>query len=147
MRKIDLELIVGLFLLVGIIALSYISVKLGKMEWVGGGGYQVIAIFSSAGGLKVGAAVEIAGVEVGRIRSLGLDEDYQARVVMDINRTVSLQDDSIASIRTKGLLGEKYVDITPGGTEEFIGEGGVILDTEPPIDMEQLISKFIFGKV
>jgi phospholipid/cholesterol/gamma-HCH transport system substrate-binding protein len=147
MRNIDLELIVGLFLLIGIIALSYISVKLGKMEWTGGGGYQVIAVFSSAGGLKVGAAVEIAGVEVGRIKSLSLDEDYQARVVLDIDRAVSLQDDSMASIKTKGLLGEKYVDITPGGTEEIIEEGGIILDTEPPIDLEQLISKFIFGKV
>jgi phospholipid/cholesterol/gamma-HCH transport system substrate-binding protein len=147
MRKIDLELIVGLFLLIGIIALSYISVKLGKMEWVGGGGYQVIAVFSSAGGLKVGAAVEIAGVEVGRIKSLALDEDYQARVVLDIDTDVSLQDDSMASIRTKGLLGEKYVDITPGGTEEIIKEGGIIFDTEPPIDLEKLISKFIFGKV
>jgi phospholipid/cholesterol/gamma-HCH transport system substrate-binding protein len=147
MRKIDLELIVGLFLLIGIIALSYISVKLGKMEWVGGGGYQVVAVFSSAGGLKVGAAVEIAGVEVGRIKSLALDEDYQARVVLDIDTDVSLQDDSMASIRTKGLLGEKYVDITPGGTEEIIEEGGIIFDTEPPIDLEKLISKFIFGKV
>jgi phospholipid/cholesterol/gamma-HCH transport system substrate-binding protein len=147
MRKIDLELIVGLFLLIGIIALSYISVKLGKMEWVGGGGYQVVAVFSSAGGLKVGAAVEIAGVEVGRIKSLSLDEDYQARVILDIDKKVSLQDDSMASIKTKGLLGEKYVDITPGGTEEMIEEGGIIFDTEPPIDIEQLISKFIFGKV
>ena len=147
MRKIDLELIVGLFLLIGIISLSYISVKLGKMEWVGGGGYQVVAIFSSAGGLKVGAAVEIAGVEVGRIKSLSLDEDYQARVILDIDSKVLLQDDSMASVKTKGLLGEKYVDITPGGTEEMIEEGGIIFDTEPPIDIEQLISKFIFGKV
>lgn len=147
MRKIDLELIVGLFLLIGIISLSYISVKLGKMEWVGGGGYQVVAIFSSAGGLKVGATVEIAGVEVGRIKSLSLDENYQARVVLDIDRKVSIQDDSIASIKTKGLLGEKYVDITPGGAGEMIEEGGVLFDTEPPIDLEQLISKFIFGKV
>ena len=147
MRKIDLELIVGLFLLIGIIAMSYISVKLGKMEWVGGGGYQVTAVFSSAGGLKVGAVVEIAGVEVGRIRSLTLDENFQARVVLEINKGVELQDDSMASIRTKGLLGEKFVDITPGGAEDIIGEGGMIYDTEPPIDMEKLISKFIFGKV
>jgi phospholipid/cholesterol/gamma-HCH transport system substrate-binding protein len=147
MKKIDLELTVGLFLLIGIIALGFMSVKLGKMEWVGGGGYQIAAVFSSAGGLKVGAVVEIAGVEIGRIRSLGLNDDYQARVVMDINDTVKLQDDAIASIKTKGLLGEKFVDITPGGADELIGEGGVIHDTEPPIDLEALISKFIFGKV
>jgi len=147
MKKIDLELIVGLFLLVGIIALSFISVKLGRMEWVGGGGYQVIAIFPSAGGLKVGAVVEIAGVEIGRIKSLSLNDDYQARVVFDINSRIRLQDDSMASIKTKGLLGEKYVDISPGGADEMIKEGGVIYDTEPPIDLEALIAKFIFGKV
>lgn len=147
MKKIDLELIVGLFLVVGIIALSYVSVKLGRMEWVGGGGYQVAAVFPSAGGLKVGAVVEIAGIEIGRIKSLSLNDDYQARVVFDIHRRVILQDDSIASIKTKGLLGEKYVDITPGGSEEMIHEGGVIYDTEPPIDLEALIAKFIFGKV
>jgi len=147
MKKMDLELTVGLFLLIGIIALGFMSVKLGKMEWVGGGGYQIAAVFSSAGGLKVGAVVEIAGVEIGRIKSLTLNGDYQARVVMDINDKVMLQDDSIASIKTKGLLGEKFVDITPGGADEMIQEGGVILDTEPPIDLESLISKFIFGKV
>ena len=147
MRKIDLELIVGLFVLIGIIALSYISIKLGKMEWVGGGGYQVTAVFPSVAGLKVGALVEIAGVEVGRVKSLNLDEDYQAQIVLDIDWGIDLQEDSIASIKTKGLLGEKYVEIVPGGEDEFIENGGKIQDTEPPIDLEELISKFIFGKV
>jgi len=147
MRKIDLELIVGLFVLIGIIALSYISIKLGKMEWVGGGGYQVTAVFPGVAGLKVGAMVEIAGIEVGRVKSLNLDEDYQARVVLDIDWGVDLQEDSIASIKTKGLLGEKYVEIVPGGADEIIENGGKIQDTEPPIDLEELISKFIFGKV
>ena len=147
MRKIDLELIVGLFVLIGIIALGYISIKLGKMEWVGGGGYQVTAVFPSVAGLKVGAMVEIAGVEVGRVKSLALGEDYQARVVFDIKSEVDLQDDSIASIKTKGLLGEKYVEILPGGSDEIIENGGKIQDTEPPIDLEELISKFIFGKI
>ena len=147
MRKIDLELIVGLFVLIGIISLGYISVKLGKMEWVGGGGYQVTAVFPSVAGLKVGALVEIAGVEVGRVKDITLDDDYQARVILDINNGIELQDDSIASIKTKGLLGEKYVEIVPGGTDEIIEKGGKIQDTEPPIDLEELISKFIFGKI
>ncbi|MCK5009086.1 MAG: outer membrane lipid asymmetry maintenance protein MlaD [Deltaproteobacteria bacterium] len=147
MRKIDLELIVGLFIMVGIIALCYISVKLGKMEWVGGSGYQVTAVFPKLGGLKVGALVEIAGIEVGRVKSLSLDDNYQARVVLDINKDVKLQDDSIASIKTKGLLGEKYVDILPGGEDEIIKDGGKIQDTVSPIDLEELIAKYIFGKV
>lgn len=147
MRKIDLELVVGLFVLIGIIALGYISVKLGKMEWLGGGDYQVTAVFPSIAGLKVGAQVEIAGVEVGRVKSLALDKDYQARVVLGIDRGVKLQEDSIAAIKTKGLLGEKYVEIVPGGADEIIENGGKIQDTEPPIDLEELISKFVFGKV
>lgn len=147
MRKIDLELIVGLFIVVGIIALSYISVKLGKMEWVGGGGYEVTAVFFKLGGLKVGALVEIAGVEVGRVKSLSLNDNYQARVVLDIEEGINLQDDSIASIKTKGLLGEKYVEILPGGDDKIIEHGGKIQETEPPIDLEELIAQYIFGKV
>lgn len=147
MRKIDLELIVGLFIMVGIIALCYISVKLGKMEWVGGGGYQVTAVFPGLGGLKVGATVEIAGVEIGRVKNISLNDDYQASVILDINKEIKLQDDSIASIKTKGLLGEKFVEIVPGGEDEIIKDGGKIHDTEPPIDLQELIAKFIFGKV
>jgi len=147
MRKIDLELIVGLFIMVGIIALCYISVKLGKMEWVGGSGYQVIAVFPGLGGLKVGATVEIAGVEIGRVKNISLNDDYQASVILDINKEIKLQDDSIASIKTKGLLGEKFVEIVPGGEDEIIKDGGKIHDTEPPIDLQELIAKFIFGKV
>jgi phospholipid/cholesterol/gamma-HCH transport system substrate-binding protein len=117
------------------------------MEWVGGGGYQVTAVFPSIAGLKVGALVEIAGVEVGRVKSLTLDKDYQARVIFDIDKGVELQDDAIAAIKTKGLLGEKYVEIVPGGADEIIENGGKIQDTEPPIDLEELIAKFIFGKL
>ena len=147
MRKIDLELIVGLFIMVGIIALCYISVKLGKMEWVGGSGYQVTAVFPGLGGLKVGATVEIAGVEIGRVKNISLNDDYQASVILDINKEIKLQDDSIASIKTKGLLGEKFVEIVPGGEDEIIKDGGKIYDTEPPIDLQELIAKYIFGKV
>jgi phospholipid/cholesterol/gamma-HCH transport system substrate-binding protein len=147
MRRFDLELVVGVFVLCGMIGLGYISIKLGKMEWVGRSGYQVTAIFPTIGGLKVGALVEIAGVEVGRVKSLGLNKDYQARVVLDINKDIQLQEDSIASIKTKGLLGEKYVEIVPGGSDEFIPSGGRIVETEPPIDLEELIAKFVFSKV
>ena len=84
---------------------------------------------------------------VGRVKSIVLDETYQARVILDINKGVELQDDSMASIKTKGLLGEKYVELVPGGADEIIGEGGKIYDTEPPIDLEELIAKFIYGKI
>jgi phospholipid/cholesterol/gamma-HCH transport system substrate-binding protein len=96
--------------------------------------------------LKKGSSVMIAGVEVGRIKDISL-EDYQARVVMNIAKTVKVQEDAIASIKTRGLIGEKYVEITPGASEKIIPPGGRIRETQPAIDFEELISKYVFGKV
>ena len=114
MRRSAVELGVGVFVVLGILALGYLSVKLGKVELLGGGGYVITADFSSVGGLKAGSTVEIAGVAVGRVEAITL-ADYQARVIMRINNGVKLQEDSIASIKTKGLIGEKYITINPGG--------------------------------
>src|SRR4029450_10964455 len=99
---------VGLFLVLGILALGYLSIKLGRVSLLGSSGYPVTVEFPSVGGLKAGSRVEIAGVETGRVESIGL-ADYQARVIIRLNRDVKLQEDSIASIKTKGLIGEKYV--------------------------------------
>lgn len=147
-RKVDLELVVGVFLLIGIVSLAYISIKLGKLEVLGSKGYTVTAGFDNDGGIKPGASVEIAGVTVGRVTGVRLDpESYQAVVAMQINSGIKLQDDAIASIKTKGLIGEKFVQITPGASEKIIRNGGTIRDTESAIDIESLISKFVFGKV
>jgi phospholipid/cholesterol/gamma-HCH transport system substrate-binding protein len=146
MKKFDLELSVGLFIIAGIICLGYLSVKLGKMEILGNKGYEVHAFFSNSGGLKSGSPVVIAGVEVGRVKTITL-ERYQARVVLNLPRNVKIQDDAIASIKTKGLIGEKYVEITPGGSEEIIPPEGRIRDTQPAVDLEELISNFVFGKI
>jgi len=146
MKKFDLELAVGLFIIAGILCLGYLSVKLGKVEIVGKKGYDVYAIFSNIGGLKVGSSVEIAGVNVGRVTSIILD-NYQARIVLNFPTDLKLQEDTIASVKTRGLIGEKFVEITPGGSEEIIKPGGRIRETQPPIDIEELISKFVFGKV
>ncbi len=146
MRKLDIELAVGLFLIVGIICLGYLSIKLGKMEVLGGEGYEIHAIFSDSGGLRTGSAVEIAGVEVGRIKKITL-EDYQANIMIRFSQNVEIQEDAIASVKTKGLIGEKYIEITPGGADEIIQPGGTIRDTQPPLDFEELISRFVFGKV
>lgn len=147
-RKIDLELAVGVFLLIGIFSLAYISVKLGRLEVLGGGGYTVVADFDNDGGIKAGASVEIAGVPIGRVTGVKLDpESYQAVLTMQVNDGVKLQDDAIASVKTKGLIGEKFIQITPGASEKIIPDGGKIRDTESAIDIESLISKFVFGKV
>lgn len=146
MRKLDLELTVGLFVVVGIICLGYLSIKLGKMEVLGKKGYEVYALFSNSGGLKAGSSIVIAGVEVGRVKNITL-ENYQARVVLNVPRSVKIQEDAIASIKTRGLIGEKYIEITPGGSEKSIPPGGRIRETQPAVDLEKLISNFVFGKI
>lgn len=145
MRRFDLEVVVGLFLLVGLFALGYISIRLGKMQVLGLAGYTIYADFPTVGGLKEGASVEIAGVNVGRVEDISLVE-YQARVTMRIDSGVALQEDTIASVKTKGLIGEKYMHLSPGGSDRTIAPGGRIRETEPPIDIEELIGSFIFGK-
>jgi phospholipid/cholesterol/gamma-HCH transport system substrate-binding protein len=146
MRKFDLELGVGLFMIAGILALGYLSVGLAKMEVMGQKGYDLEAEFSNSGGLKTGASVVIAGVEVGRVKSIRLD-DYQALISIHLPSGIKIQDDSIATIKTKGLIGEKYVEITPGGSEDILKDGQKIRDTQPPVDLEQLISSYVFGKL
>ncbi len=146
MKKFDVELSVGLFIIAGIICLGYLSIKLGKMEVLGGEGYEVYAVFSNSGGLKPGASILIAGVHVGRVKHVNL-EDYQARVTMNLEKKVKIQEDAIASIKTKGLLGEKYVEITAGGSEKIIRPGDRIRETQPAVDFEQLISNYVFGEI
>jgi phospholipid/cholesterol/gamma-HCH transport system substrate-binding protein len=146
MKKFDLELTVGLFIIAGIICLGYLSIKLGKMEMIRGNGYDTYALFSNTGGIRTGSPIVIAGVDVGRVKSIFLD-NYQARVVLHFTENVKIQEDAIASIKTKGLIGERYIEITPGGSEKIIEPGGRIRETQPAVDLEELISKYAFGKI
>jgi phospholipid/cholesterol/gamma-HCH transport system substrate-binding protein len=146
MPRISTEIVVGFFLLLGLLALGYLAVKLGKMEIVGGRGYTVYATFSNVGGLRTGSPIEIAGVEVGSIEKISL-KDYQAQVALRMKDGVDLPEDSIISIRTKGLIGEQFVRISPGGSDKIIPPGGVISETEPPVDIMELIANYAFGKI
>ena len=146
MERSKVNVTVGIFVVLGILALAYLSIRLGKVSFLAGNDYVITADFPSVGGLKAGSSVEIAGVEIGRVDSIGL-ADYQARVVLKIERGVTLQDDSIASIKTKGLIGEKYIRISPGGSDKTIPPGGRLREVEAPVDFEELLSKYIFGKV
>ena len=146
MDRTRVNIAVGVFLILGLFALGYLSVKLGKVSLFGSGGYAVTVEFPSVGGLRTGSSVEIAGVEIGRVESIGLS-DYQARVVLRVRDEVKLQEDAIASIKTKGLIGEKYIRISPGGSEQVIPPGGRLREVEAPVDFEELLSKYIFGKV
>ena len=145
MRR-EIEIGVGLFMLVGIFALAYLSVRLGQVELFGTRGYTVYAEFPTVGGLKTGAIVEIAGVPVGRVDRIQL-KDYQARVALHLNNSIQVQTDAIVSIKTKGLIGEKFVQISPGGSEKTVPPGGRLTEVESPVDIEELISKYVFGKV
>lgn len=146
MERGKLEFVVGVFVLVGILCLGYLAIKLGKLELVGGDYYELTADFSSSSGLKKGASIEIAGVEVGRVKSIALKED-QAQVVLAIEEGVTVYNDAIASIKTRGIIGEKFMGLSPGGAGEPLPKGGMIVDTESGIDLEQVISQFIHGNV
>jgi len=146
MKKAYLEFVVGLFLAIGIGCLAWLSIKLARKEFFARNGYQVLAAFSNGGGLRRGTPVVIAGVEIGRVESVGL-EDYEAKIRMVIQPGVILQGDTIASIKTKGLIGEKYIELTPGASEKTIKPGGVIRETQPAMDLEALIGKYVQGNL
>jgi phospholipid/cholesterol/gamma-HCH transport system substrate-binding protein len=146
MEKTKLEMVVGLFVLVGILCLGYLSIKLGKLEMIGGDVYEVEAQFNSASGLKPGSTIEIAGVEVGRVRGITLNED-RAMVKLAVNKTVKLYTDTIASIKTRGIIGEKFLALSPGGGGDPLKPGDTIRDTESGLDLEELVSQFVHGNV
>ncbi len=142
MKRINIEVIVGLFMLLGLACFGYLAIKLGDVQLLDKKTYTVTAAFNSVSGLKEGAVVELAGVRVGKVAHIQVDpQEYQAIVSMDIQKEVQFQEDSIASVRTSGIIGDKFVDISPGGAEEFIRPGGMIEETESSISLEQLVSK------
>lgn len=149
MNSAKLELTVGIFMLIGILCLGYLSIKLGKMELIGGNNYRVTARFDSVSGLKPGARVELAGVEIGTVERIGLSNASgdQAEVTLKIKDGIKITDDVIASVRTSGIIGDKFIKLKPGGSDQLLKNGGRIRETESAIDIEELVSKFIHGKV
>lgn len=149
MNMAKLEMTVGVFMLVGMLCLGYVSIKLGKMEIMGGDYYTVSAEFDSVSGLKPGARVEVAGVEVGKVDRIALDPKSgdQAIAYLKIKTGINITDDVIASVRTSGIIGDKFIKLKPGGSDKFLTDNGKIRETESAIDIEELVSKFIHGKV
>jgi phospholipid/cholesterol/gamma-HCH transport system substrate-binding protein len=144
------ETAVGIFVLIGLACLAWLTVKLGKMEFVSRQGFELSARFDSASGLRVGADVEIAGVPVGRVIGISLDADpmrTQAVVRLRLEKDFQLSEDSIASIKTSGLIGDKYVSLSRGGSEKTLGAGDTMQETESAVDLESLIGKYAFGGV
>lgn len=148
MKKYSMETAVGIFVLVGLICVGYMTVKLGKVSLFGEDTYPLYARFASVSGLRAGSTVEIYGIEVGSVNSLGVDTERQMGIIgMKINKGVKVYDDAAAAIKTSGLIGDKYVKIDPGGAGEVLKPGGFITQTSVPTDIEDLIGKYAFGDV
>ena len=148
MKRSSIEILVGFFVLIGILCIGYLTIHLGQMEWFGDKYYSLQAQFQSVSGLKPGTHVEIAGVQVGSVDAITLDLEKQvARVTLKIQKNIELTDDVIASVKTSGLIGDKYIKLSPGGSDIVLKSGDYIIETESAIDLEELISKYVFGKV
>lgn len=147
MKQAGVETLVGVFVLAGMASLAYLAISLGGLEIFQGNNYRVMALFGSASGLTSGDSIEIAGVEIGKVGRISLSDDDQARVELKIRGGVKLTEDVIASVRTKGLIGDRYIKLEQGGSERYIKAGGRIRETTPPLDIEELIGQFIFGKI
>ncbi len=146
MKKYSMETTVGIFVFIGLLCVGYLTVKLGKMELIGGDNYTLYARFDSVSGLRPDSSVEIAGVEIGRIGKISLDsERYMALVMLKIRKGIQITDDAIASVKTSGMIGDKFIKITPGGSDSILEPGGTIVETESAVDLEELISEYIFG--
>ncbi|MDE0028256.1 MAG: outer membrane lipid asymmetry maintenance protein MlaD [Deltaproteobacteria bacterium] len=140
------EIVVGLFVVAGILCAGYLAIRLGKLEAFGNSGYVVYADFANVAGLRRGDSVEIAGVGIGRVDSLTLVED-RARLALRIDPGVAIQEDAIASVRARGLIGDKFIAISPGASDRNVPDGGRIRDTESPPDITDLIGRMIGGNV
>lgn len=148
MKRTSYEMTVGVFVLIGILAVAYLAIRLGNVEIVGTAYYRLKARFASVSGLKEGARVEISGVVVGKVSAITLDKKKMAALVeLQIRKDVALSSDTIASVRTTGLIGDKFIKISPGDSENILKPGGMITETESAVDLEDIISKYVFGKV
>lgn len=148
MRQSSVELGVGVFVLLGIICVGYLTFRLGEVEVLGDKYYFLNARFKSVAGLKVGSTVEIAGVQVGLVDAITLEpKDLVAMVRLKVREGISVNEDAIASIKTAGLLGDKYIQLSPGGSDRYLKPGEMIIETEPALDIEGLIGKYAFGQL
>ena len=146
MNKINIELITGIFVIIGIACFTWLAVSVAGATFTEQPGYSLSARFTSISGLRDGAIVEGAGVRIGTVTAIDFDPDaFEAIVHLRINEGVPIQEDAIASIRTQGIIGEKYINIVPGGFDELLTEGMEIYETESSISLEELVSRYIFG--
>ena len=148
MKKYSKETIVGIFVVIGLFCIAYMTVKLGNVGFLGKNTYLLFARFNTVTGLRVGNPVNMLGLEIGRVAGFEMDQEKQQAVVtLDINKGIQIYDDAIASIKTEGLIGDKFISIDAGGGGDLLADGGSITETESPTDIMELVSKYAFGDV
>jgi phospholipid/cholesterol/gamma-HCH transport system substrate-binding protein len=148
MKKYSSETVVGVFVVVGLLCIGYMTVKLGNVDILGDNAYVLKARFNKVTGLRVGNAVSMLGLEIGQVTGFSIDQEQQVAIVeMKIDKDIKVYDDAIASIKTEGLIGDKFVEIDVGGGGDELKSGDTITDTESPVDIQELISKYAFGDV
>jgi phospholipid/cholesterol/gamma-HCH transport system substrate-binding protein len=134
---------VGAFLLAGIAAIAFLSISVGGATYRGPGGLDLAVTFDQIGGLKSRAPVVISGVKVGQVATIALDADLRARVVLDVDRALKLPTDTSATILTAGLLGDQYIELTPGGEDKLLGPGDEIQYKQDAFVLERMIGRLI----
>jgi phospholipid/cholesterol/gamma-HCH transport system substrate-binding protein len=148
MKKYSMETIVGIFVVIGLLCVGYMTVKLGKVSLFGDDYYPLYARFNSVSGLRADSPVEIYGIQVGRIERLTIDKEKQTALVeLRVRKDIEVYDDARATIKTSGLIGDKFVNIDPGGGGDILKPGGTITETSSPLDIEDLVSKYVFGDI
>jgi len=148
MQKYTLETTVGIFLVIGLLLIGFMTVNLGHVSLLGDNAYPLSARFASVTGLRAGSPVYMLGIEVGKVGKLTMDQESQkAAVEIRIQQGIKIYDDAIASIKTEGLIGDMYLSLDPGGAGKLLAPGGIITETQPPLDIADLISKYAFGEV
>jgi phospholipid/cholesterol/gamma-HCH transport system substrate-binding protein len=148
MKKYSKETTVGFFMVAGLVFIAYMAINLGKISLFGDNTYVINARFQKVNGLRTGNPVTMFGLRIGTVSAMEMDQKDQMAVVrMKIKKGIQIYEDAIASIKTEGLIGDKYVDIDAGGGLDPIAPGGTIVDTVPPVDVGDIIGKFAFGSV
>ena len=148
MKKYAMETTVGIFLVFGLLCIGYMAVKLGHVSLLGDNAYSLFARFTTVSGLRAGSPVNMLGIEVGRVGRLTMDQkDQKAVVEIRIQKDIKVYEDAIASIKTEGLIGDMFLSIDPGGSGKLLGPGGTITETQPAVDIVDLIGKYAFGEV
>ena len=148
MKKYAKETTVGIFLVFGLLCIGYMTVKLGHVSLLGDNTYSLFARFTTVSGLRAGSPVDMLGIQVGRVGRLTMDQkDQKAVVEIKIEKDIKVYDDAIASIKTEGLVGNMFLSIDPGGAGKLLGHGGTITETQPVVDLVDLIGKYAFGEV